>query len=869
MTGRRYHDFVIFTHLPETEPDGTLASFTTRVFESPAGEGEREERVLIPDYHDLGAKRGQLGRRKLRMDEQIELGRRLANLLLPPYAYQLFRNSLSELGPGEGLRLRLRLLSQLSHLPWEYMYLQEAGSRLTMSNFLALDPRISIVRHEAMAIPPQRITPGDTRRVFIAMATPRPFDRYDRLEDLPLEQRLINEALSEVEGIEVRCLPDYGGEVEWEMIPGARLENLQAEIRGLDQVDIFHFSGHGDFEPESEMTARVGVWEGTGHIILAGEDNVAVPVPGDQLAEMLREHGIRLVTLGACETAMTDVFDAWSSVAGALLVGRIPSVVAMQFRVYSKLTAAFMATVYEALVDGRTIDEAVFQGRAAIRARSYGEFTNARDWGTPVLYSRVPGGHIFPPVRDEHARQQAQQSIKIRSNLHQTWWEWMDKGATASKSQLRYLAEAEGLELEPMQILLLLRSAVVEDEPVEPWLASLREQGFDLVTELDSLDDGGVPADVSTLDEEGDVLGLSNTPSGCPQYVGEVAWTATSHPDLNVRQTAALALMALPTVPDEGLERLDRALRGVVPLWKRFARKAELRGTLADGDPMIERRNAGLPPWDRGGIWFWRFWRRAKRERERIRALVFGAAVGAGVALGAMRGLLGIPAGPLAMARFGINLFWGALLGAVIGLGVGLAEPILVGRREMPVGDVPPFWRAPFCPDRRPDLLALILGTIFFGIMHLLVGWFNGLNLSKRVLILATGTLTGFGVNLALYGQPKANWHQGVGRWLLRMAVAALPAVLAQRVIIAAGHDWAATAITRTGAHIRDNFGRYENIFRQIDENQNVFSYLDAALVGILLTVGITIGWQIALKRRRKAQATFEQSRSESVGRRK
>ncbi len=88
-------------------------------------------------------------------------------------------------------------------------------------------------------------------------------------------------------------------------------------------------------------------------------------------------------------------------------------------------------------------------------------------------------------------------------------------------------------------------------------------------------------------------------------------------------------------------------------------------------------------------------------------------------------------------------------------------------------------------------------------------------------------------------------------------------------MIIAAGHDWAATAITRTGAHIRDNFGRYEKIYRLIDENQNVFSYLDAALVGILLTVGITIGWQIALKRQGKDGATSEQSRTESAGQRR
>lgn len=848
MAGRRYHDFVIFTHLPETEPDGSLNAFTLRIFGSPAGEGEIEEKVPIPDYRKLIDRRRQLGSRKLGLDERITFGQRLAELLLPPYAHRLFRDSLLELGPDEGLRLRLRLLDQLSHLPWEYMYLQEADGRATASNFLVLDPRISIVRHEARAIPAQRIPPGTTRRVFIAMATPKPFDRYDRLEDLPLEQRMINEALRDVQGTDVTCLPDYRGMVEWETIPGARPEDLQAEILKLDQVDIFHFSGHGGFK--ELMTDRLGVWEGTGHIILASENNEAVFVPGDELATMLRERGIRLVTLGACETAMTNVSDVWGSVAGALLEGRIPSVVAMQFSVYSKLTAVFMAAVYEALMDGRTIDEAVFHGRAAVRARSYGEFAGARDWGTPVLYSRVPSGHIFPPVTDKLARQQAQQSIETRSNLHQAWWEWMDKRAMASKYQLRELAKVKGLDLQPTQILLLLRSALFEDEPIDPWLTQLRARGANLIAKLDSPGDYDPSTDDLELTEGGEILGLGNAPSVPPQDVGAVAWTAVSHTDATTRQAAAVTLSVLPAVPEEGLERLDRALRGVTPRWRRFARKAELRGTLADGDPEIEKCNADLPPWDRVGIWFWRFWRRARRERNRIRALVFGAAIGAGVALGTLRGLLGIPAGPLAMTRFAINFYWGALLGAVIGLGVGLAEPMLVRRRGKPANEARPFWRALFPPARRLDLMTLLLGTLFFGVMHLLVGWFNGLNLCKRSLILATGTLTGFGVNLALYHQPKTGYRQGIGCWLLRIFAAALPAVMAQRVIIASGLDWAATAITRTGAHLRDNFGRYDQIFQLIDDNQDFFSYLDAALVGILLMIGITVGWHIALKRK-------------------
>ncbi len=401
MKGRRYHDFVILTDDPVLEGDD-LATFTVRVLESPAGEGEEKERVKIPRDGYLSRKRNQLANRRLEPEEWIELGQCLGNLLLPPYARSMLWSSLSELGPGEGLRLRLRLLDQLTHLPWEYMHLQMAANRPRSKAFMALDARISIVRHRPMAVPPQWSPPGDARRVFIAMASPRP---YKVLKELPEEQDQIKEALARVEGIEVQCLPDYGSWAEGEPIPGARLEEVQASLARLEEVDIFHFSGHGDYDEQAAMTSQFLKHVGIGYIILANENNMAVRVPGEHLATVLSERGVRLVTLGACETATAKIGDAWSSVATAMLEGRIPCVVAMQFTVYDALAALFMAAVYENLVEGRTIDEAVFQGRVAIHGRTsegtYDDSAGARDWGTPVLYSRADGAHILAPVKDE------------------------------------------------------------------------------------------------------------------------------------------------------------------------------------------------------------------------------------------------------------------------------------------------------------------------------------------------------------------------------------------------------------------------------------------------------------------------------------
>jgi hypothetical protein len=839
MTGRRYHDFVILTDDAELR-DEKLAAYTVRVLESPTGEGEEKERVEVESDERLTRARDRLARRRLRPNELRELGRELADLLLPPYARSMFWASRSRLGSDEGLRLRLRLLDPLADLPWEYIYLQMEANRPRSEAYAVLDPGISVVRHKAMAIPAQWVAPRDTQSVFVAMATPRP---HPVLKELPLEQRRIKEALGKVAGVDVRCLPDYDDLVEGETVPGARLDEMQRYIRELDRVDIFHFGGHGKFDPYAEATPQFGRWRGAGYLILADDNNSAVPVSGEDVAALLSERGVRLVTLGACETATSGTDDAWGSVATAMLEDRIPCVVAMQFTVYSELAVAFLTTIYETLVDGRTIDEAVSQGRAAIRALSYGRYADARDWGTPVLYSRVDGAHILPPVVDERARSQAQERIELRSGLHRAWWDWMAKGTTASVSQLRALGRAEDLQLTPMQALLLLRSAVVEDEPAHAWLTRLRERGADLVAELDAPAAGGEVAAESASSEEAQVLGLGGVPANCPQDVGAVAWAAVGHPDAAARQTAALALAALPPLPDEGLARLDRALRCLRSPWKRFRRKAELRGTLADADPRIAAHNAGnLPPWDRGGAWFWRFWRRVERQDDWIRALVVGAALGAGVALGVQRGLWAIPAGPLAGARFGINLFWGGLLGAAVGLGVGLARPLLLEEHETQ--------KASRVPSRRAKLTALVLGTLLFGLTHALVYWFNGIDLGARRLVLATGTLTGFGVSLALYGLPRPG-QPGVGSWLLRSATAAATAVLAMWLVIAAGRDWPSTAVTRTGVHLADNLGRYDTLHALVADNKDLFSYLDAALTAILLTIGIAVGWRLATRRLR------------------
>jgi branched-chain amino acid transport system substrate-binding protein len=409
---QEYSDFVIFTDDVNKDDHDRVISFSVLVFWSLAGEGKKET-VNMPQT-DLEVFKRRLENRELDADfeQQIRFGELLADLLLPKKALQMFEESFSRArDKGKGLRIRLRLIDELVSLPWEYMYVRsQVDNDNILSGFLALNKHISIVRHEALQIPAEGFRTTEKRRVVVAMATPRPYNNYRKLVDLPKEQNLIEEALNRVAGIDAIYLPLYRGHYEND-IPSATVEDLKAAL--AQETDIVHFSGHGKFNKELGPGGQSLI--GKGFIILADANNQAVEVSAESLLEILCGKGVRLVILGACNTGERDVFNAWNSVAASLLRGEIPVVIAMQFSIYSYLATAFMDALYESLIAGLSIDEAVSLGRVAIRAKAMDENNNFRDWGVPVLYLRTEGGCVFDPVTDSEALEAALKKVRCLS----------------------------------------------------------------------------------------------------------------------------------------------------------------------------------------------------------------------------------------------------------------------------------------------------------------------------------------------------------------------------------------------------------------------------------------------------------------------
>jgi hypothetical protein len=400
MTTPAYREFEILVDHLEQSPTGER-SFEVSVLRSPAGEGEAVRRTIPQGLNQLAF---HLERRSLALSGLIALGEALADLLLPERLRALFVRSLDRLEKGQGLRLRLRLPSGLADLPWEYMYISRAGdakeSDKDITGFLALDPRISVVRHEHLGAPADFDATPRPRRILAAMACPT--SGFEAL-DLEREKNQLAAILAGISGLHFE---------PWEH---ARASDLARRLAG--GVDIFHFAGHGDFD--AEMGALPLTIEGQGALIFEDDDQQPVSVPSEQIAANLSGRGVQLVVLGACLTGRRDGQNRWSGVAAALMEVGIPAVIAMQYKISDRAAIHFMTGFYAALAAGQTLDQAVSTGRLTVfndlhPLRESPELGKLwRDWGVPTLYLRADQDFRLTAITDEDERHRAEQALKI------------------------------------------------------------------------------------------------------------------------------------------------------------------------------------------------------------------------------------------------------------------------------------------------------------------------------------------------------------------------------------------------------------------------------------------------------------------------
>jgi hypothetical protein len=359
----------------------SIESFRVRVLSSPAGQQKLNQAEPVQLPLDARTLIRHLERRGIDHAGLLRLGTLLGDALFPASVRRLYENSRNKLKENQALRVRLRLDHfALANIPWEYVYVARPDGQVSvLEGFLGLDRHTSIVRFEVLDQPTPKLAPTSGPLRFVGlMSSPA------NLEPLRLdkERAMLDQALGTVMAIK----PVFYENASTDML-----------IDAFSQpAHIFHFAGHGAFEPTGVDAS--GSREGKGVLYLENRERQAVPVPAEHLALVLQKRDVRLAVLGGCQTGQRDSVNAWSGVAPALVRAGIPAVIGMQHRLLDTSAIAFNRQFYMTLAEGHEIDFAVHQARLAMITGAAGD---NRDWGVPVLYMRSDDGVLFPPPEPE------------------------------------------------------------------------------------------------------------------------------------------------------------------------------------------------------------------------------------------------------------------------------------------------------------------------------------------------------------------------------------------------------------------------------------------------------------------------------------
>ena len=301
-------------------------------------------------------------------------------------------------------------VAEAASIPWELMRDPETDSpvSLRVRSFVHVqsNPNISFV-----TVPPTH--DGRIRLLYVAC---RPSGSKD-VELRAVANRLLQDLGSERARFDIKALrpPTF--------------EQLQEELADAKEsgrpFHIVHFDGHGVYADLSK--SKLSDWlVALSHLTLGGketgkhgyllfehpsEDKMR-PVDGQTLGQLLRDSGVPVLALNACQSAMHEASDApktavdvhdevraIGSLAEEVVDQGIPAVLGMRYSVYVVTAAQYIGQLYKALAAGRSFGQAATEGRKHLKhnpERWVGlQPRTLPDWFVPVVYEAAPIG-LFP-----------------------------------------------------------------------------------------------------------------------------------------------------------------------------------------------------------------------------------------------------------------------------------------------------------------------------------------------------------------------------------------------------------------------------------------------------------------------------------------
>jgi hypothetical protein len=160
------------------------------------------------------------------------------------------------------------------------------------------------------------------------------------------------------------------------------LENIQ---RRLPEYDIFHFIGHGAFR------GRHGEESANAALYLEKRDGTSERVLDEDIVDKLRAQGKmpQLFFLVACESAKTEIGQAFVGLAHRLVEAGVPAVVAMQDKIAISSAQDLTRCFYEQLLKHGVVDRALNEARSAVYD------ADDPNWSMPALFMRLRTGQLF------------------------------------------------------------------------------------------------------------------------------------------------------------------------------------------------------------------------------------------------------------------------------------------------------------------------------------------------------------------------------------------------------------------------------------------------------------------------------------------
>lgn len=276
-------------------------------------------------------------------------------------------------------------------IPWELLRNPEDGT------LFALHSR-SFVRHSVSDTGKVRIIESDVSRIRLLLVISRP----GGADDVPFRSvaNYLIKSLTQRDDFDLDVLrpPTFIRLIE-------RLQ--EAQDRG-EPYHVVHFDGHGVFDDLEAKLAGNPPTNKRGYLLFENPDDPGNVewVDGEFLGEELSRAGVLLLILNACRSAHAeprpepvkgtpdDRALAFGSLAQEVAGAGVQGVVAMRYNVYVVTAARFVAGLYTALVSGRSLGEAVAEGRKNLRERPLREIAYAprelQDWSVPIVYESAP-----------------------------------------------------------------------------------------------------------------------------------------------------------------------------------------------------------------------------------------------------------------------------------------------------------------------------------------------------------------------------------------------------------------------------------------------------------------------------------------------